>query len=309
MGKAVPNWTFEAFAPAGALRSSARDMALFLSACTGKDGGPLRAAFDATLQPQFVSEETGGHIGLGWQLAGEGDTVVAWHNGATAGSHAFIAFSPKAGVGVAILSNIQQPSEALGFGLLGVKPPQPKVETVKNAADYVGRYSLTPRFAIDIAEAGGTLRLQATGQAALGMREVAPDRFSVIGVVAEVSFERDAAGKVAALVLHQNGRDQRAPRGKLPPPPKEAVLPIETLRGYAGNYPFQPAFALSVTEEGGGLFIQATGQPKFQVFASAKDEFFVKAFDARISFQRDASGAVTGLVLRQGGRDMPAKKD
>jgi CubicO group peptidase (beta-lactamase class C family) len=207
MGKAVPNWTFVAFAPAGALRSSARDMALFLSACVGKDSSPLRAALDATLQPQFASEETGGHIGLGWQLTGEGENVVAWHNGATAGSHSFLAFSRKTGTGVAILSNIQQPSEALGFELLGVKPSQPKVETIKNAADYVGRYPLKPMFAIDITENNGALRGQATGQPPFGLREIASDRFSVVSVAAEISFERDKAGKVIALVLHQGGRD------------------------------------------------------------------------------------------------------
>jgi CubicO group peptidase (beta-lactamase class C family) len=307
-GKAVPNWTFAAFAPAGALRSSARDMALFLSACLGKGDGPLRSAFDATLQPQYVTEDVGGHIGLGWLLADDGENPVAWHNGATAGSHTFVGFSRKTGAGVAILANIQQGSEALGFGLLGAKPPAPKVETVKNAADYVGRYPLTPAFAINITEANEALRGQATGQPSFGMRAIAPDRFSIVGVVAEISFERDGAGKVTALVLHQNGVDQRGPRGELPPAPKEVALPVETLREYVGDYPLQPGFVLTVTEENGALTTQATGQPKFPVFASAKDEFFVKAFEARISFQRDDSGKVTGLVLHQNGRDMPAKK-
>jgi hypothetical protein len=46
----------------------------------------------------------------------------------------------------------------------------------------------------------------------LGLREIAPDRFTVIGVAAEISFDRDAAGKITGLVLHQNGRDMPAPR-------------------------------------------------------------------------------------------------
>src|ERR1700678_346922 len=46
-GSAVPNWTFEAFAPAGALRSSSRDMALFLSECLGKGGNHIAASIDA----------------------------------------------------------------------------------------------------------------------------------------------------------------------------------------------------------------------------------------------------------------------
>jgi len=86
------------------------------------------------------------------------------------------------------------------------------------------------------------------------------------------------------------------------------VLPVETLREYVGDYPITPTFVLSVTEKAGTLLVRATGQPRLPVFASARDEFFYKIVNARISFQRDASGKVTGLVLHQNGRDMAAKK-
>jgi hypothetical protein len=211
---------------------------------------------------------------------------------------------------VAILANVQLGSEALGFNLLGAKPPshkQPRIEPTKDATGYVGRYPLTAAFAIEITEVNGVLRGQATGQPAFGMRPVAPDRFAIVGVPAEISFERDAAGTIVALVLHQNGIDQRAPRGELAPPP-EVVLPADILREYVGSYPLTAAFAIAITEEGGALFAQATGQLKFPVFASAKDEFFYKVVNARLSFQRDGAGKVTGLILHQNGHDMPAKK-
>ncbi|HEX2860979.1 MAG TPA: serine hydrolase [Lacunisphaera sp.] len=305
-GRVVPQWTFQAHAPAGALRSSARDMARFLEACLGRNaGGSLRAAFDATIQPQHRAADIGGRIGLGWFITDEG---VVWHNGITAGSHALVAFDPKAGTGVVVLANVQRPVEPLGFGLLGAKPPQPEVEVVKDASAYVGRYPLSPAFAIDVTERNGTLQVQATGQPAFALRSAAADRFALVGVAAEVSFARNAEGRVIALILHQNGRDQRAPRGELPAPPKEVTLPVETLREYAGDYPLAPTFVITITETGGALFAQATGQGKVPVFASAKDEFFYKVVAARISFQRDGAGKVTGLVLHQNGRDMPASK-
>jgi hypothetical protein len=40
----------------------------------------------------------------------------------------------------------------------------------------------------------------------------AKDRFFLKTVDADLDFERDACGKVAAVVLHQNGRDIRASR-------------------------------------------------------------------------------------------------
>jgi len=304
-GKTVPNWTFQAYAPAGALRSSARGMAGFLAACLGHGTSPLHAAIEAIVQPQRTVDDVGGHIGLGWFITDEG---VIWHNGATAGSHAFVAFNPKAGAGVAILANVQLPAEPLGFGLLGAKPPQPKVETTKDAVSYIGRYPLSPEFAIDITEVNGALRGQATGQPAFGMRPIAPDRFAIIGVPAEISFERDAPGEVTALVLHQNGRDQRAPRGELPSPPKEVALPVEVLREYVGNYPLAPQFVITITETDGTLFAQATGQGKAPLSASVKDEFFYKVVNAQISFQRDGAGKVIGLILHQNGQHMTAKK-
>ena len=307
-GKLVPNWTFLACAPCGAIRSSARDMAIFLSACLGGHGAPLHAAFEATFQPQYAVPDIGGQIGLGWFITGDKDEPVYWHNGATAGSHAFIAFSPRTGKGLVLLANGQKPSEELGYSLLGVKPPQPASAAVPNAADYPGRYPLTPAFAIAVTSRNQSLFAQATGQPQLALRPISADRFAVAGVLAEISFERDDSGKISALVLHQKGMDQRAPRGELPPPPKEIVLPAETLREYSGDYPLTPQFIITVSEKDGALFAQATGQGNFPVFATAKDEFFYKIVDARLSFQRDAAGKVSGLVLHQGGRDMPAPK-
>lgn len=306
-GMIVPHWTFQAYAPAGALRSSAREMAIFLAACLGKESAPLHAAIQSTVALQYPvpGSEGGGHIGLGWFITEEG---VIWHNGATAGSHAFVAFNPKTGAGVAILANVQQPSEPLGFGWLGAKLPQPKAEAVPGAADFVGRYPLSPAFAIDITESNGVLHLQATGQPAFVLQPAAEDRFAVVGVPAEISFERGADRKVTALTLHQNGRDMRGVRGELPPPPPSITLSPAVLAGYAGSYPLAPEFVLVVSVESGALHVQATGQPKFPVYASAKDEFFYTVVEARISFTRDAEGKIDGLVLHQNGRDMPAKK-
>ena len=307
-GKRVANWTFQAFAPAGAIRSSARDMAIFLAAALGGRDAPLHASFVATEVPLMPFEEAGGHIGLGWMLTGDADNPIAWHNGATAGSHSFIAFSLKARTGIVILANFQKGPEGLGTELLGFTLPKPAVPSVSNASEYVGSYPLTPAFVIQVSEEKGAVFIQATGQPRLGLRPTKGDAFAIIGVQAEITFERDGAGKVVGLVLHQNGVEQHALRGALPPAPKQADLPIETLRQYVGNYALMPSFIIAISEEGGALFAQATGQGKAPIFASAKDEFFYTVVKAEISFQRDASGKVTGLTLHQAGQNMPAPR-
>ena len=37
-------------------------------------------------------------------------------------------------------------------------------------------------------------------------------------------------------------------------------------------------------------------------------EFFLKKFDAQVSFIKDVSGKVTELIVHQGGQDITAKK-
>ncbi len=81
-----------------------------------------------------------------------------------------------------------------------------------------------------------------------------------------------------------------------------------TLGAYEGVYALSPAFALTVTVVDGGLTAQATGQKPFALVAEGPDAFFLTVVDARITFTRDKDGAVAGLVLHQGGRDMPAPR-
>ncbi len=307
-GARVPTWTFQAEAPAGAIVSSPRDLGVFLEFCLGRTESPLTAALAEALKPQREAIDVGAQIGFGWFISGEKDRPVYWHNGATNGYHAFVAFCPAAGRGVALLANDATSCDALGFGLIGMKPPAPVTEKIPDAADYVGRYPLSSVFAIDVVTRNGALAIQATGQPRVGLRKAGDDRFAVVGVPAEVSFERDPAGKVTALVLHQNGRDLRGPRGELPPPPKEISLPVETLRDYAGRYALAPTVICTMTETNGALFTQLTGQPKFPVFATAKDEFFLKVVDARLSFERDVAGKVVAVILHQGGRDQRAPR-
>lgn len=78
--------------------------------------------------------------------------------------------------------------------------------------DYTGRFTLAPGAVFEISVRGETLLAKLTGQPALPVHCEAPDRFVYDVVPAALTFERDAAGRVAAVVLHQNGRDQRAPR-------------------------------------------------------------------------------------------------
>ncbi|MCX8476479.1 MAG: serine hydrolase [Sphingomonas sp.] len=94
----------------------------------------------------------------------------------------------------------------------------------------------------------------------------------------------------------------------LPAERRAITVPAAKLREYEGTYELSPTFAVTMKVEGGKLTTQATGQDAFELFAEKPDQFFLKVADAQVSFTRDAGGKVTGLVLHQHGRDMPAKR-
>lgn len=97
----------------------------------------------------------------------------------------------------------------------------------------------------------------------------------------------------------------------LRPPPRsrtEVAVDSTVLGRYVGEYELVPAFHIVVTQEGKGLFIQATGQSRVPIFAESETGFFLKVVDAQITFVRDSTGAVTGLVLHQNGRDTPGRR-
>jgi hypothetical protein len=104
--------------------------------------------------------------------------------------------------------------------------------------------------------------------------------------------------------------DARAP---LAPPLSTKVrteIPVvaAVLETYVGVYQLAPNFAITITREGNSLYGQATGQPRFQLFAEAPTEFFLKDVDAQVTFEKDASGKVTRLILHQNGMNVPGQK-
>src|SRR5258707_963793 len=66
-------------------------------------------------------------------------------------------------------------------------------------------------------------------------------------------------------------------------------------------------FAARRLRDGDRLFVQATKQPKLEVFPESDRVFFYKVVDGRITFEVDPRGRATRLVLHQNGRPVRAK--
>jgi CubicO group peptidase (beta-lactamase class C family) len=119
-------------------------------------------------------------------------------------------------------------------------------------------------------------------------------------VLVNTSFDSDDLG------LHLI--DSRYPLKKYDAAKADLEIDPKILDTYVGEYQLAPEFSIAVTRDGTHVYAQATNQPRFEIFADKENEFFLKVVEARVTFEKDASGKVTGMVLHQGGRDMPGKK-
>ena len=95
---------------------------------------------------------------------------------------------------------------------------------------------------------------------------------------------------------------------KIPKVKKEIKVDEEILKKYIGTYEIVPQFKINVTVESGTLQAQATGQPKFELFAEKDNYFFVKVVEAEVEFVNNEKGETELLYLYQGGKKIPAKK-
>lgn len=81
----------------------------------------------------------------------------------------------------------------------------------------------------------------------------------------------------------------------------------KVLDSYVGQYELTPQFIITVSRENNQLFAQASGQPKVELLPESEKDYFIKEANAYISFEKDAQGKTTQLILHQNG-DQPARK-
>lgn len=96
----------------------------------------------------------------------------------------------------------------------------------------------------------------------------------------------------------------------LPAPPVGRVVAVDPalLDRYVGRYELAPGFVMTVTREASRLFVQATGQPRLELFAEGERDFFLTAVDARVRFEMEGEGGATKLILQQGGGSRAARR-
>ena len=213
----VPIWDFPVLAGCGALRSTARDMVIYLRANLGLIESPLVAALTATHRPRHSSAIPGWEIGLGWHVDRTG--TIGWHDGGTGGFYAYAGFDRNRRFGFIWLSNaslwqVGALRERLDDILLD-KPVRPlilkKAVKLKPALlqDCVGEYRFPAGKTIKVHLEDGVLILGDPGKT--GGSVLYPESetsfFFLSTETVTVCFDRDERGKVRKLIFREEGEE------------------------------------------------------------------------------------------------------
>jgi CubicO group peptidase (beta-lactamase class C family) len=276
----------------------------------------------ALLQKAFTIYQSS--YGYGWMIIDSYGKKTVQHGGGITGFASYILRVPGDQTCIIVLTNIASdaPSKISNEinGMFNGKTVDLSAERKEIVVDtqrlkrYVGEYELAPTFHIFITLENGLLQAQATGQGKNTLFAEKDNFFFLKTVDAQVEFITSAEGKTDHLVLYQNGQKMTAKKLGLdelsptPPVRKEISVDINTLNKYIGEYELVPAFHIVITLENGALQAQATGQPKFAMYAEKTNFFFFKVVDAQIEFLSGPSEKTDHLILYQNGQQTEGKK-
>jgi len=164
------------------------------------------------------------NYGYGWGITKKYNRPVVAHDGSINGFTSFIARFPDDRVTVVVLSNNEDaPSQRIGGALSAIvfgenyKIRQERRTVAldpKSLDAYAGQYQLAPTFIITVTNENGKLMAQATNQPKFELFAESETKFFLKAVDAQVTFVKDAGGRITQLILHQNGRDLPAPKIK-----------------------------------------------------------------------------------------------
>ncbi|MEA5506373.1 DUF3471 domain-containing protein [Halotia wernerae UHCC 0503] len=82
---------------------------------------------------------------------------------------------------------------------------------------------------------------------------------------------------------------------------QKTIIPLLQADSYCGFYSTKAGLQFKVVSQDGNLFLQCGQQPPLQFFPTSELEFFAKAVNTNISFEKDDTGNITAMTLSQAG--------
>lgn len=226
-GSPTSQWTFADMPGAGGIHATIRDMMKFARAQLNPPQGAIGEAIELAWKQHTEADPSGAAMGLGWMIAGDGQT--RWHNGETGGSTSAIFINRKYKCAVVVLCNtaVTGKIEELATQLLQqaaavqTNPQAPDTPgrdqnglpiDAKLRGRLAGRYQLAPNFIFTVTDRNGHLMVAITNQPTQEVFPDTPTQWHYRGVKATLEFKIPKTGPATSLILHQNGIEQTARR-------------------------------------------------------------------------------------------------
>jgi CubicO group peptidase (beta-lactamase class C family) len=307
---------------AGSLISTVDDLAKWDAAISaGKLLKP--ASWKRAFTAATLTDGSKTTYGYGWGVRTINGMDAILHSGGINGFVSYAVHIPGAKVYAAMLSNRMSGNpgsaapayltEKIAAIAAGKPFPDWKAVTLDAATldRHIGIYKLDERTSRIITREGNQLFVQRTGGTKGPVQAASANVFFIPNSFTTFTFEADAAGDTTNLIVDQaSGRD-RSPRiSKVPPAEKKAItMSAESFDRYVGTYTLAPGVTMTVSREGEKFLTQVTGQGKVEIAPETESLFFAKVVDAQLRFERDPEGKVSRLVILQGGRETPGKRE
>ena len=305
---------------AGSLLSTVDDLARWSEAVfAGKLAG--KAWLDKAFTPYKLANGESTGYGYGWFITDFAGHRSIEHGGGINGFLTYELTLPEDRIFIAILTNSAIASRnpepwavKIAWLALGLSEPERKVVAVaaQDLDAAAGVYANERQDEYYFIRSGSKLFAQRKGGAKSELYPASPTEFFLKDNPARFTFVRAAAGgPVTGLRIQSRMGPAQifAKTGKPLPQARQAVkLDPALYDRLAGVYELAPNFTITILRRGDKLISQATGQSEVELFPESETRFFLKVVDAQVDFTLDAAGRATGIVLHQGGRNMPAKR-
>ncbi|WP_405241535.1 tetratricopeptide repeat protein [Lentisalinibacter salinarum] len=175
---------------------------------------------------------------------------------------------------------------------------------------YARRYRREDGAVVKIDDTPEGLVLTVPGDRPRLMRPVSATEFFFEDSAVRLEFVLDERGRLRHMLWHEYGHQVRG----RPAVTRREVADYEidpmVLDDYVGRYEIEgvAGIELRLTRRDNMLFGAITGQAAIPYRPRDVDEFANELVDARLLFRRDRTGRVTGVVIRQDGRELQARR-
>lgn len=258
--------------------------------------------------------ETG--YGYGWAIDDVNGLKSIEHSGGIFGYSTNGIWIPEAKVYVIMLTNRddQGPTNvSTKVAAIAAGKPYPNISNAiayeeKELKKLIGIYQFEDGAKRSITYENGFLYSQRDANARFKLIPIAINKFSYEDAFSAIEFMPQKKNKINAVFSNRANKSNGYRTDEKIVVVEEFKIDPKTLDKFVGEYEVQLGFSFVVTKEDNKLMIQATGQPKFELFAKTESRFFLKVVPAEMEFRSTKDGAVDAMTLYQGGQEILAMK-